>query len=538
MILDVVQAIMKKPNLHLPVTIESQPSDEKRGIILRNIPCRIYLPVQRHEKVVAHLDLHAGHADIIGTFGNSFWKMSFRGWLRHGGRLWQVEASEAYINNGDWPMIGHDQSFQVIDLPLEVLDLQITDVALDELRDNPSEEAKVGQRQRSAKPRKLPEASKKALVTFWLTYNKMLTPFHVEEQRFDGQIKVRSQKPIKLPISSALTAEFSKHYTWNNSVEPYELSRRKELVAQIELPPQGKTPVRVSEEIIKHLDDLLLFASVGSRWRTICLGWKIGQFPYSIKRYRHGLTLPKHLTDSRRLIEQDYDDALISPQHYHVFLRHCHKLFLAMPKDQQELMRQVMPSTVHAQGLDVQSGFITLYSALEMMVLYFRRKENLELLLPQNEWSVLESDLKKFLKQHSLLSGDSDERKTRRKRAYEKVAEFNRIAFGTAFQEFCQSASHPVKHDDLWPVSGEKSLSNLRNNLVHGVVEGRELTNPLADAKIHMQWLVERCITAVFNWPLDKSQLCPSMLNYFLPYYPDNLQASRNVLFQHLEKHN
>lgn len=527
---------MRKPDLHLPVTIKSQPGDQKRGIIFKNVPCRVYLPEHRHERVAVHLDLHDGQAEVIGIFGKLFWKMSLRGWLRHSGRFWQVEASEAYINNGDWPMVGRDQSFQVIDLPLEVWDLQITDVALElEQRDEGVKRTELGQRQKVAKPKKLPDATKDALVTFWLTDNKMLTSLHIENLHLNGEIKVESDEPHEFNITPDVSAKFIRHYTWQRSAKSHGLLRRQELAVQITLPPRGKTPVCVPLDIVEHLDDFLLLVSIGSRWRTVWLGWEVYQFPYSTTRYRYGVVLPAHLNKPRRPVEQDANNGLIDLAHFHDFLHDTYEPFLHMSAQQQDLMRQVMRNVVHAQDLDVQSAFIALYAALEMLVLYFRRQENLEFLLgpyDSDDWKQMEADLEKFIKKHPLFKGCQQEDRVHRQRAYEKVAEFNRIAFGTAFKAFCQAKAHPVKYDDLWPVDGQKSLSRLRNRFVHGELEGRNWIDALANAKLHMQWLIERCILAIFGWPLEQSAVSPGMLGYFLAYKTENWQTARDVLFR------
>jgi len=90
-------------------------------------------------------------------------------------------------------MVGSGWSFQVIDLPLEVWDLQITNAALAiTQRDEYMTEPKLGQRQKVAKPKKLPYATKAALVTFWLTSNKMLTSLRTEMLYPSGVIKVKS----------------------------------------------------------------------------------------------------------------------------------------------------------------------------------------------------------------------------------------------------------------------------------------------------------------------------------------------------------
>ncbi len=56
-----------------------------------------------------------------------------------------------------------------------------------------------------------------------------------------------------------------------------------------------------------------------------------------------------------------------------------------------------------------------------------------------------------------------------------------------------------VDNSDLWPVFGEGlSLSRIRNKLIHGILSGDETF--LSFARIHLKWIVERCLLAIIGW--------------------------------------
>lgn len=196
------------------------------------------------------------------------------------------------------------------------------------------------------------------------------------------------------------------------------------------------------------------------------------------------------------------------------------------------MLREVFQTIVHAQSLDLQAGFIALYAALEMRVLSFRRNHNLEFVISNLEdWKVLHNDLGKFISSHPLLAGNTPDQKAKRLKAHEKVSEFNRVAFGTAFNACCSQTSQPIPHQDLWPVNGKNSLSWLRNRLVHGELQGQEDVTALWHAKMHIEWLVERSILCLLSWPIKKSRVTPEYLSELTPYDSQNWEASRASLF-------
>lgn len=526
--------ITRKPDYHLPVTIESQidTTPKKKGIILKNIPCQIFLPENAHEDVMAYLELNDGQAEIIGEFGHLFWQMSIRGWLRWGGTFTQVQANKCYIPNGQWPMRRYGCSFQRINLPLEVLDLQIVDVH--QIGQKGIIDKGFGKGNIVKKPYPLPtieEPNEPSHVTFWLTNNRDLLTGRTEISHQDGSIEVESFEPYKFDLLPGVEVTFECQFRWDSNVETGQHDRRKTLVANVSLPTKGTKPFAVDDSILCALDDFLLLISFATRWNTICLGWNISQWPYLTKSYRHGRTLPSHLQNSRYSTEQDYETGLISPRSLPEFLRRAWPAWTELDAPLQEMLNHVLQATVHAQSLDLHAGFISHYATLEMMILHFRRTNDLEFVLSDGEeWNKFHSELKEFITKQSILAGSSPQQKAKRKRAYEKLCEFNRVAFGTVFDEFCIKTALPA-HQDLWPVDGKKSLSWIRNNLVHGVLDGRDQANAIWIAKSHLEWWVERSILCLLSWPIEKSRVKPGYLSNLSAYNTAEWEAAKNVLF-------
>ena len=162
-----------------------------------------------------------------------------------------------------------------------------------------------------------------------------------------------------------------------------------------------------------------------------------------------------------------------------------------------------------------EGEFTSLYAVLESIVLWYRKSKGFELIVAdQEEWRMLQDDVRTFLKNHRVLQGSEPARKERRAMILRKVGELRRVPFAVALDKFCEE--YGVKLDDLWPVltdkRGEISLTDIRNRIVHGTPVSPTQFHALIGAKQHMRWVVERSLLAVLGWPLEKSKVRPDFL--------------------------
>jgi hypothetical protein len=121
----------------------------------------------------------------------------------------------------------------------------------------------------------------------------------------------------------------------------------------------------------------------------------------------------------------------------------------------------------------------------------------------------LESDLKKWLRQHPLLASEP----ARRGMIYEKVPELNRFPFSYVFRRFCEH--HSLDLTDLWPVVGKHAewpLTEIRHRLVHGDPFQSRPLEALACAQTHLAWVVERMLLSALRWPIARSNVSSEIL--------------------------
>lgn len=327
--------------------------------------------------------------------------------------------------------------------------------------------------------------------SFWLTPNIFLAPHKSLWNELSGASKIRCHRCKRFQLLNGTKLTFDTHYRTIGHEEG--VLRVPELVAVFELPSTEQVP-----ETLTLLDDLLLLASFAARQRCVCLGWDAADSSGLTRYFRRSMRAPKIRKD------HSFNEALIFPEDFKNFMRLTYRRFATSP--QQDLLRQALQRLVFNEDSIFDHSFLRLYSAVETLVLFFRRKNALEEVLSAERWEPIKKELKKelrkFLKSRNLSPNE-------RKLMYDKLPELNRVAFTTALQEFL--SKYPVELSDLWPLasagSNGNSLSDIRHRLVHGDRMNPEEHHALAIALAHLRWTAERLALATLGWPIERSRV-------------------------------
>ena len=168
-----------------------------------------------------------------------------------------------------------------------------------------------------------------------------------------------------------------------------------------------------------------------------------------------------------------------------------------------DILHRAIKFTTDSGGGNLELSFISLYAALESILTFFRRQDAFEILGPE-EFGQLERDLRRWLKQYSLLKDES----MKRGLIYEKIRELNRFPFSYVFKRFC--ADYALDLSDLWPVVGSAEqwpLMEIRHRLVHGDPFINRPVEALTCAREHLRWTVERMLLSVLDWPVSRSNV-------------------------------
>ncbi len=189
----------------------------------------------------------------------------------------------------------------------------------------------------------------------------------------------------------------------------------------------------------------------------------------------------------------------------------AYRKLVAMSPEIRDLMRQVLARSLHRGNQAIENSFMSLYSALETIVLVFRRTNGLEYVLPDVEWNPptdpkavapggLKADLEIYIRGHYLLRS----RPQQQDWLCANLPGLNRVTFSTALRRFLKACA--VNVDGLWPViGGSATLSAIRNRLTHGEHVTSAQSYALWVACCNLKWVVERSIMAMLDWPSDRS---------------------------------
>lgn len=466
------------------------------GMKVENIPCKIFLSAKLVDPIKIEFYLNEEQAKTIGYGCKHFWKSSIYGEVNQGSNTTKIEASTVYITKWpEWPKIGWNKDVQGIVAEGKPADLEIIET--------------FGEK------KKLERA---VTGNFWLSPNIFLSHPQIFLRDFTGKVNVKSPSKFKFCLANRRHVLFAQHSRWIKNDEGDDITFR-ESVGEFRLTSKRHKSEGVNDEFIQDLDDFLLLTSFASRRRCICLGWDLYKSGTIIKHFRREVTIPSDINK-----RQDYDDTVIDDSDFQEFILKAYTLFNKMSDSEKEMLRNALYNVISIKDNAIEHGFIILFSALEILLLIFRKKHNLEYILPADEF-------KKFIKRgRKWLRGQpefkSDNNKKRREQVYDKGDELNRVSFGKAFREFC--GYYSLFFDDLWPVVGEDSLSFIRNSLVHGAVYNPEKIWKIWTAMYHLQWIVERAILAMLGWPIAQSKVNAKFLSNLKPYL--NWKEDRTIL--------
>ncbi len=346
------------------------------------------------------------------------------------------------------------------------------------------------------------------LGCFWLTPSTMLAPSKLVERSVDGNIKVETGRQFKFALTSFILLVFDKQFRFIEDENGDEITF-SELVAEFNT-EKGALDF-FENNIMEHLDDFLLLVSFVERSRCVCLGWEITDNEGYTRYYRRNLAIP----DLKK--PRGFFDALFDLQDFEEFIELAYDRFNGI--EVKELIRHAIQYTIAAYSTDktLESSFLSLYTALETLVLHFRRTHGMESVFV-SEWNEFQDDLKKWLRNYPMLKNG----KGKRILIYEKLPELNRISFSTAFNHFC--AFYSIDLSDLWPVlknSRGISISEIRNKLIHGETFNPLQLGALMAAKEHLQWIMERLILAVLDWPISRSRVNKEFLEHYMACHKD-----------------
>lgn len=451
---------------------------------LENIPCEIVFPKTQNEKVVLEAQLKANEF-LPSEIGFIFsLKATFS----------NVQNSLLKISAGKIYNLGVKTYYVATNQQYSILRAEPVDLKIQEFIQHPED-------------KETPD-----IFYFWLTQSIQLAPFYSTELHYNGNVSVKNYNNKEFEIVEGLKFSFINYFFPHN--DPKKKSKRiSEPVLAAEF--LGFTEYELGESIFPEIDLFLKLVSFSERRRIVCYGYRGILNSKIIDFYRGDISVPEENFDHSN------NEVLIDVQDFEKFTLKALKTGRSCIF--REHLFDAIGKAAYREYSSLESEYLSYYSALENLVNGYRDTHDFHYILEYDDYKRFSKDLKSFIKGHILFKDNNDEknelRSKKRQLVYEKVAELNRISFGTAFKSFCEF--YQIDLSDLWPLGGGEgstSLTKIRNRLIHGGRFERAEYDAVICAKTHLQWTLERCILRVLDWDIEKSNVRPLFLKHCVSY--------------------
>ncbi len=337
------------------------------------------------------------------------------------------------------------------------------------------------------------EENDRPTATFALTGSTLLEPSDIRSASTTGAVTVERGEVFSLKILGECLLRFENVYRFIKADSGLDVTHR-ELVARADL--SGCEGLDITKELLPQVDDLMLVLSLAEGHRRACMGltWRVGEELTSL--YRLNRVMPNSVG------KQSINDLLIEDG-YEDFLRDS--LEMLENSSHRGLIWSALAAATSENDETVSMEFMRLYSALETLVLAYRREEKLEYLLDERAaWRRFEKQIRGSIK----ASAEMEDSPEKRKLAYQNIGALNRISLRHVTEVFL--ADREIRVDDLWPLfdnEGGWSLTTIRNKLTHGEHLDEEQQLECLPAAIEsLKTIVYRVLLNTLGWDFQRSR--------------------------------
>jgi hypothetical protein len=350
--------------------------------------------------------------------------------------------------------------------------------------------------------RKDPEIpSNKLRGTFNITYSRLLSPFDHSAFYPDGTVSWSRAKRLNFHLSPDLLLVFDHEYHRKAIGQRGEFLVWPELIAKVEadVPPASGG----LEPYIPMIDDLLLLVSFVEGRGCACLKATWGFGGEFVQLYRLDRVVPPERIAPIGEFLIEFEDLL-------AFLHSAHDRLRQSP--QRDLIWSALADITDPGDYTIGANFVRMFTALETLVLAFRRENNLEFVLDtSSQRKKLRRIVKGALEESSLLANDPDKLGL----VYENLPSLDRVSFPTALAKMAETLR--IEISDTWPILSSPSSSgitlvSIRNMLVHGEHFSELEWDFIDEAGLSLRVLVQRFLLAMLGWDYRQSlsRLSPS----------------------------
>lgn len=337
-------------------------------------------------------------------------------------------------------------------------------------------------------------------IIFWISPNDKIQVPQIINQMNDGTVEVNhcNKENFKFKLHDDIFVQFDKMYDYEKKGKGYAASPY--LIAIV----TGNIAItNLSDVLLKikpMLDEFLLLISFAFRTCIVWTGFELTLGNHQHCTYYRGNCL---FPDGKG--RPSIRDGVVEFREFKNFMDHIYPIFKKSTYKESLKHAIYVLCPGNSQNIILEENYLILFAALEAIVLTYRRTVNREFILSKDECKSLNKAVKNTI-HHEVKD------KIKRGELYSKLPELNRVALRTVFDDFCKDNS--IDLSSLWPVF-EKSdhkpgLSDIRNKLVHG--DTQEMLGFLSYAHEHLQYVLERIVCSLLNWPLERTEINSGIL--------------------------
>lgn len=345
------------------------------------------------------------------------------------------------------------------------------------------------------------EDSEPPKALFWITANALLEPLKTFWPNPNGTMRVRTLRERRFRHPQwEIKFDLVTHYKGDD----YQAKISRHLVANVR--PRNGSGFEKFPELVQLIDDVVLLASFAGRHPSVSFRWDLSEKGKMISHYR------QRTLKAKKPLGRFLPDVVIDYKRFVLFLKMA-LLRLDRAGELANYLRTSMYTLVKEPHV-IEHDYIALFSALETLVLFFRRKQGLGLILQEDKWKLVRRRI-----HDALQSADIDKRS--KQLLIRNLSALNRISLNDTLVRMCER--YKIDIEDLWPFSGQEgSLINLRNQLAHGEPMAQVHAAAIMTATRHLQWLMERVLLRILDWPIEESGVDKHYLRQWIPYHDWN----------------
>ncbi len=347
------------------------------------------------------------------------------------------------------------------------------------------------------RPDNVDNGSGKRHVVIDLTDNFLLTAAKGIERKYTGEVKIENVRTHTASIGQFSEVVFDKYF-YDVEMKDGGVASYGKLVATFDIDP-GVVDIETFGSLINPaIADYLLLASFAANQRTNIVSWSVSNNESLIQAWYGNISVD----DTHNKKQHSHDDVLIDIRDFDEFMMIVMKTFNRLDDQNKDLIRQAIYKTLPKRSRTVESAILTLFSALESIILKHRRDKNLEFTISNSSnWKELAKALRVTVAANNSLFPSE----VHMAMLLEMMPSLKRVPLKYAFNSYVCDG---LDLSDLWPVFGPAegaTLADVRNKLIHCDSFDDDRFLSLCHAMDNLDCVVKRLILFTLGWDIEKS---------------------------------